>query len=110
MYEMSLFVFFDISNTKIRNRINEKCKDYGLQRMQLSGFKGSLNKKMRERFIQEVKEIIGKEEARLYIQPICSSCEASAVIIDSTPQISPFNEEEIYFGMPLNKIYQDYED
>lgn len=109
MDEMALFIFFDISDTKLRNRVNEKCKDYGLSRIQLSGFSGRLNRAMRLRLIEELKELIGSHPAVLYLQPVCSSCKGLACLIENRPK----REEKpkgLYFGMPLNRAYLNSED
>lgn len=37
MEELTLFVFYDIEIDKIRNKIADVCKDYGLIRIQFSG-------------------------------------------------------------------------
>ena len=109
MEEMVLFVFFDISDTKLRNKVNEKCKDYGLMRIQMSGFSGSLSRAMRLQLIADLKKLIGNNQAVLYLQPICSACKELAVQIENR---SPQEEEpkRIYFGMPLNRAYLNSED
>lgn len=109
MTEMIHFVFFDISNTRIRNKVNEKCKDYGLSRLQMSGFKGSLNRTMRARLIEDIKSIVGKQEVNIYIQPVCSACENMAFSMNTLKKES-MEEEKLYFGMPLNQTYLHYED
>lgn len=109
MEEMLLFVFFDISDTKLRNKVNEKCKDYGLVRIQMSGFSGSLNRVMRLKLIEELKTLIGANQAVLYLQPICAACKGLAVRIENRPPQEP-KPEGIYFGMPLNRAYLNSED
>lgn len=109
MEEMLLFVFFDISDTKLRNKVNEKCKDYGLVRIQMSGFSGSLNRVMRLKLIEELKTLIGDNQAVLYLQPICAACKGLAVRIENRPP-QETKPEGIYFGMPLNRAYLNSED
>lgn len=38
MEEYTVYLFYDIENDGIRNKIAETCKDYGLERIQFSGF------------------------------------------------------------------------
>ena len=45
---MQTLVIFDIPSNKIRNKIGEACKDYGLSRIQKSSFLGDLNNNRRE--------------------------------------------------------------
>jgi len=110
MEEMTLIVIFDIPNTKLRNRINEKCKDYGLTHFQLSGYKGTLPADMRTKFIEEIKNMIGTKEAKVYIQPICAGCLKASVQIINLPKKEEPSQPQYYFGMPLNRAYMAYED
>lgn len=109
MEEMVLFVFFDISDTKLRNKVNEKCKDYGLMRIQMSGFSGSLSRGMRLQLIAELKQLIGNSQAVLYLQPVCATCKGLAVKIENHPHQENENKG-LYFGMPLNRVYLNSED
>ena len=49
MEEMKLYIFYDIPNDRIRNKVGEKCKDFGLTRIQFSGFSGTLDRDRRKR-------------------------------------------------------------
>lgn len=109
MEEMTLFIFFDISNTKLRNRVNEKCKDYGLSRVQMSGFSGSLSRTMRLQLIEELKKLIADSPAILYLQPVCSGCRRLAFSIENRPKQEE-SPKGLYFGMPLNQAYLNSED
>ena len=74
MEEMKIFVFYDIPNDKTRNKVGEKCKDYGVTRVQFSGFSGTLDRDRRKKLEIALTKIIGNKEANLIIQPICASC------------------------------------
>ncbi len=112
MEEMKLYIFYDIPNDKIRNKIGEKCKDFGLTRIQFSGFSGTLDRDRRKRLEIALKKIIGNKEANLIIQPICSSCLKDSFTIENQKEKDDEQEEKpkIYFGMKLNREYLDYED
>ena len=84
MQEITLLVLFDISQNKLRNKIIEKCKDYGLTRIQKSCFSGSLPVSMKADFIKEIRKVIGRQAAQVVIQPICAKCHKNAFIIDNS--------------------------
>jgi len=73
--ELVLYVFYDIQNGRIRSRVGELCKDYGLKRIQNSAFSGSLPLRHRNMLFAEIKKIIGDHAAHLVFQPVCSKCE-----------------------------------
>ncbi|MCG2724904.1 MAG: CRISPR-associated endonuclease Cas2 [Elusimicrobia bacterium] len=79
--ETNLLVFFDISDDKIRRRISEVCKDYGLNRIQYSVFWGTLTKNKREEFCFKISEEIKVKNAKILIQPICEKCFECAFVI-----------------------------
>ena len=54
-------VLYDIENNKIRNKISNICKDYGLERIQKSVFSGIMSKNLRESMTIELKTRLGKE-------------------------------------------------
>ncbi|RLB82184.1 MAG: CRISPR-associated endonuclease Cas2 [Deltaproteobacteria bacterium] len=71
MEELKTFVFYDIPSDRIRNKVGSICKDYGLERIQFSGFAGSLNRNMREQFFLQLEALIGDHEAKVLILPVC---------------------------------------
>jgi len=107
--ESKVFVFFDISNDKIRNNVGEICKDYGLVRIQYSGFMGELTKNKREELCLKLKEGIGNEKAILIVQPLCDKCSESAFILGELKEKEvPISKEEMeekfdLWNMPINK-------
>ena len=64
-------MIYDIPSDKIRNRLGEICKDYGLERVQYSGFLGLLTRNMREELCLKLEETLGDEPGKIMIQPIC---------------------------------------
>ena len=112
MEEMKIFVFYDIPNDKTRNKVGEKCKDFGLTRVQFSGFSGTLDKDRRKRLEIALTKIIGNKGANLIIQPICSACLKDTFTINNKKDedAEPEEKPKIYFGMKLNREYLDYED
>ncbi len=112
MEEMKIFVFYDIPNDKTRNKVGEKCKDYGLKRVQFSGFSGTLDRDRRKKLEIALTKIIGNKEANLIIQPICSACLKDTFTINNKKEDDDEQEQKpkIYFGMPRNRQFLDYED
>ncbi|WP_425059230.1 CRISPR-associated endoribonuclease Cas2 [Sporomusa carbonis] len=68
---MNNFVIYDIEEDKLRTRIFEICKDYGLKHVQYSTFFGQLNQNRREELFLKLKKIIGRQRAKIVIVPVC---------------------------------------
>jgi len=64
-------VIYDIVSDKIRNKIFETCKDYGLIHIQYSAFFGELNHNLRQELCQRLKRILGCHEGKILICPVC---------------------------------------
>lgn len=71
MEEHTVYIFYDIENDNIRNKIAESCKDYGLKRIQFSGFSGILGKNMREELFLKLSFLIGDKAGKLLMLPVC---------------------------------------
>ena len=67
---MQTLVIFDIPSNKIRNKIGEACKDYGLSRIQ-KFILGDLNNNRREELRLRLKKILGSKTGNIQIFPIC---------------------------------------
>lgn len=68
---MVTLVIYDIPEDKLRVRVAEVCKDYGLQRIQWSAFRGDLNHNRREELMQRLRRTIGSKEGNIQMFPIC---------------------------------------
>jgi len=71
MEEYTVYLFYDIENDGIRNKIAETCKDYGLERIQFSGFSGILAKNKREELFLKLSSLISNKAGKLLMLPIC---------------------------------------
>ncbi len=74
---MLVWTIYDISDNRIRTRVAEKCKDYGLKRLQKSAFFGELDRNSMEMLAVEFEDIAEKNlrsEDCIFILPMCSSC------------------------------------
>lgn len=112
MEEMKIFVFYDIPEDKTRNKVGEKCKDFGLTRIQFSGFSGTLDRNRRQQLETALTKIVDTKQANLIVQPICSSCLKDTFTIENKKESDKqqAKKPEIYFGMKVNREYLDYED
>ncbi len=71
MEELTHFVFYDIEIDRIRNKIAEICLDFGLERIQFSGFSGKLGRNKREELFLKLKNVIKKGSGKILILPLC---------------------------------------
>ncbi len=69
---MHTLVIYDISEDKIRNRVAEVCKDYGLARIQWSAFSGEINVNRREELYLKLIKTLKNNEGNIQLYPICT--------------------------------------
>lgn len=68
---MKTIVVYDIENDRIRNKIFNACKDYGLEHIQFSAFFGELNHNRRGELKQRLKRTLGQKAGKILICPVC---------------------------------------
>jgi CRISPR-associated protein Cas2 len=68
---MQTLVIYDIPDDKIRNKVGEACKDYGLERIQYSAFIGEINHNRRGELYQRLRRTLGKDEGNIQIYTLC---------------------------------------
>lgn len=73
-HEINVWVLYDVSDDKIRTRLAEKCKDYGLEPSQFSAFSGFLPSYIIDEFWGKLLKIAGKEPVKLVLLPLCARC------------------------------------
>ncbi|MEW6108221.1 MAG: CRISPR-associated endonuclease Cas2 [Nitrospirota bacterium] len=71
MEENTIYLFYDIEDDGIRNKVAETCKDYGLERIQFSGFSGTLSKNKREELFLKLSSLIDSKAGKLLMIPVC---------------------------------------
>lgn len=64
-------VIYDIPDDRLRNRIAEVCKDYGLTRIQWSAFLGPLSQNRREELAQRLRRTLGRQTGSIHLYPLC---------------------------------------
>lgn len=67
-----VLLIYDIPDDRVRHRVSERCKDYGLSRIQYSAFAGELDRNRREELVLRLKKTLGTKEGNIRLQPVCS--------------------------------------
>lgn len=67
---MLVWVIYDIAENAVRKKVSDRCKDYGLYRVQKSVFLGDLNTNQRDSLAIECEEIIDLNIDSVYIFPM----------------------------------------
>ena len=67
-----VIVIYDIPDDRNRHKISERCKDYGLDRIQYSAFAGELDRNRREELLLRLKKTLSKKEGNIRLQPVCT--------------------------------------
>ena len=62
---MQTLVIYDIPDDRIRNKVGEACKDYGLTRIQYSAFIGNVSHNRRDELYQRLRRTLGKNEGNI---------------------------------------------
>jgi CRISPR-associated protein Cas2 len=65
-----VWVIYDITDNRIRQKVSDRCKSYGLYRVQKSVFLGDLNTNDRDSLGLECEELIDTERDSVYIFPM----------------------------------------
>ena len=67
-----VMLIYDIPDDKVRHKVSERCKDYGLDRIQYSAFAGNLDRNRREELMLRLRKTLGKKEGNIRLQPVCT--------------------------------------
>ncbi|MFC4769549.1 CRISPR-associated endonuclease Cas2 [Effusibacillus consociatus] len=68
---MQVLVIYDVENDRVRLKVANACKDYGLQRVQYSAFKGELTGNRMEELFFRLKKILGVDVGNIQMYPMC---------------------------------------
>ncbi len=69
--EQLVWVIYDISKNKIRNKVIKATEQAGLYRVQKSVFLGTINRTLLDEMVMKVKDLIDPETDSVYIFPMC---------------------------------------
>ena len=78
---MLYWIIYDICSNKIRNKIGNICKNYGMIRIQKSAFAGEVTKNKIEMLVLQIKELLLGPKDCIFVLPNCNSCFNSKEII-----------------------------
>ena len=85
---MVTFVIYDTSDDRVRLKFAEACKDAGLVRFQYSAFRGEIDREERETLGLRLAKILGDEEGRFLVQPVCEHDIDGALIVETCERIA----------------------
>ncbi len=80
-----VLLIYDIPDDRVRYKVSERCKDYGLSRVQYSAFAGELDRNRREELMLRLRKTLGKKEGVIRLQPVCGRDLALAKEVDVGP-------------------------
>ena len=69
--EVLTFVIYDVEDDRVRTRVSNACKDYGLERIQYSAFSGSLDATRRGELCTRLADTLGHDVGRILVLPVC---------------------------------------
>jgi CRISPR-associated protein Cas2 len=69
--ELLTFIVYDITDDRIRLRIANVCKDYGLDHIQYSVFSGPLDATRRKEMFARLDRTLGKHEGKVMMLQMC---------------------------------------
>jgi CRISPR-associated protein Cas2 len=75
--ELFTVVIYDITSDRIRLKIADVCKDYGLDHIQYSVFSGPLDATRRNEMFARLGDTLGKSEGKVIMLQLCEK-DASA--------------------------------
>ena len=78
---MMYWVLYDVSDNNVRTRVANKCKNYGLERVQKSAFIGQLTANRKEMLSQEIRDSHLSDTDCVFILPTCKTCFAEKDIL-----------------------------
>jgi CRISPR-associated protein Cas2 len=69
--EVLTLVIYDVEDDRIRLRIAKTCKDYGLDHIQYSAFRGALTATLRKELFTKLKDALADRPGRILVAPLC---------------------------------------
>lgn len=98
---MFLWLVYDITDNVLRNRVSEKCLDFGLYRFQKSVFFGELDQERIYNFAEEIEQVLDHEESikedSVLLSPVCASSLGKRLVIGKNFNLDSYAEKECLF-------------
>lgn len=79
--EQLVWVIYDISKNKIRNKVVKATEHKGLYRVQKSVFLGTIERNQLDELKMQVEDLIEEETDSVYIFPLCSEDFKKVILI-----------------------------
>lgn len=70
--EVVTLVIYDVENDRVRSRIAKTCRDYGLEHIQYSAFRGPLSSTLRSELFTRLKDTLADRPGRILVVPLCA--------------------------------------
>lgn len=67
---MHVLVVYDVTDDRRRLKIADACLDYGLDRIQLSAFAGTLSRNHQEELMMKIGRLLGEGEGTIHLYPV----------------------------------------
>ncbi len=77
---MLVWLIYDISKDKVRNKIVKLSQEYGLYRVQKSVFLGTIEKNRLDEIVLQSEKLIDEKTDSVYIFPMCKKDFQSAIL------------------------------
>lgn len=84
--ELLTFVVYDIEDDRVRGRIANACKDYGLERIQYSAFSGFLDSSRRGELFRRLRDTLGRDVGKILLLAVCEKDARARQEILNEPQ------------------------
>lgn len=84
--QLLTLVIYDIEDDRVRGRVANACKDYGLERIQYSAFRGALEASRRGELVARLADTLGSDVGKIMILPVCEKDAAARREFINEPQ------------------------
>ncbi len=83
--EVVTLVIYDVEDDRIRSRIAKACKDYGLEHVQYSAYRGLLCSTLRKELFVRLKDILAQRPGRILLAPLCEKDAEACLEVSRVP-------------------------
>jgi CRISPR-associated protein Cas2 len=92
-------VVYDITDDNLRQKVSERLKDYGLERIQYSAFQGELARHVQRSLETDIRKLLndGIETDSVICFPLCNSCFQNRRVIGAKKELKKDEEKVVVF-------------
>lgn len=69
--DLVTLVIYDVEDDRVRGRVANACKDYGLERIQYSAFRGLLDASRRSELAVRLRDTLGRDVGKILLLAVC---------------------------------------